>query len=107
MKERELLQHMTCDSCQKQIIETGLPLFWTATLTRYGLEADAIRRRQGLSIMMGSNPLAAALGPDEDLAVELAPPVKVTICETCATEGTTPLCHLALMKLEERSYDDV
>lgn len=104
MKERELTKHMKCDACRRELTETGLPLFWTLTVTRYGLDAGAIRRRMGLGMAVGSGALASILGPDEDLAVKLMEPVEITLCEQCAIQDQKmPACHVAMMKSEEQN----
>jgi hypothetical protein len=106
MKERELVKHMKCDACQRELTETNLPLFWTLTVTRYGLDANAIRRRMGLGMAVGSGALASILGPDEDLAVKVMEPVEITLCETCAIQDPKiPACHVAMMKNEETDDD--
>ena len=83
MKEKELRKHAKCSECGKGIGHTGIPLFWTVKAVRWGLKADALRRQQGLTMMMGNAALAAAMGPDEDLA-EKVTSHDITLCEECA-----------------------
>jgi len=84
MKEKELREVATCVLCGKAIGNTGLPLFWRVRIERYGLKADAMRRQQGLGMMIGGQ-LAQVMGPDEDLA-EKTFSTEITVCETCATK---------------------
>lgn len=55
----------------------------------------AVRRQTGLGMMIGA-PMASIMGPDEDIATPVMEPVKLTVCETCATETAMPLAALAL-----------
>lgn len=95
MKEGELRKHCECSLCQKKIGESGLPIFWTVTINRYGLNADALRRQMGLGMIIGA-PLASVMGPDEDLASPLGPPVKLTICERCAVDRAMPVAAMVM-----------
>ena len=99
MKERELREHAKCDVCQKKLGETGLPIFWVVTAERHGLDVNAIQRQQGLTMMMNGNAaIAAAMGPDEEMTVQLMPPTKVTVCEICSQSH--PALMVALSKSE-------
>lgn len=95
MKERELREHTDCSICRNKIGSRGLPLFWTATINRYGLALDALQRQAGLTQMFNGNAsLAMVMGSDEDMAEAVMEPVTLTICEACAME--TPLLMAAL-----------
>lgn len=88
MKETELRQIATCAHRHRKIGETGLPLFYVLTVERYGLNLPAIQRQQGLTLLVGGSArLAAIMGPDEDMAESVMEPVKLTICEACASEN--------------------
>lgn len=93
MKESELRQHATCSLCSRKIGHTGVPLFWTATVTRFGLDAQAIQRQIGLGMML-SPALAGVMGPDEDMAKPVMDPVTITVCESCATMKSLPLAAM-------------
>jgi len=95
MKERELRQHATCSLCRQLIGHTGLPLFWTVRIERFGIDLKAIRRQTGLAMMLGSAELAMAMGPDEDLTQPMMNPVTLTVCETCAFDQSMPVGALA------------
>ena len=94
MKESELRKHATCDECGKGIGASGLPLFLTVQVRRYGIDLNAVRRQDGLAAHMGSSALAMVMGTDEDMAQEMMDPVTLTICEMCAWKH--PLLCLAL-----------
>lgn len=84
MKEQELRNHLTCSFCGKAITHSGLPLFWRVKVERFGIDAQAVRRQQGLGMMLGSGSLAMVMGPDEDLALPVMKPTTLTACEPCA-----------------------
>ena len=87
MREKELRARGTCSNCKQKIGQSGLPLFWTCTLTRWGLDLQAIKRQDGMTAMMGGHAmLAQIMGPDEEMAKKVMGPVTLTICETCITE---------------------
>lgn len=101
MKEHELVAVATCALCSEKIGKSRLPLFWRVTVQRFGIKLDAIRRREGLAMMLGgSQQLAYAMGPDEDMAVEVMEPIKITVCETCAVER--PFLLAAMLEVAEK-----
>lgn len=93
MKERELSQHTDCDVCGKKVGASGLPLFSTLKLKRWGLRLDAIRRQDGLSAFLGSNVLAGVMGLDEDVATVVSE-YDATVCETCLVGDVVNLMAL-------------
>jgi hypothetical protein len=81
-----------CAICRKGLAASGLPLFYRLRVERFGLDARAIQRQHGLEMMMGAaSPLAAVMGPNEDMAKPLMEPRTILICETCTQN------HPALM----------
>lgn len=107
MKERELRQHATCSSCGRKLGETGLPLFWTLSVRRYGLNLPAIKRQAGLAMVLGGHAsIAAAMGPDEDMADPLTEVITLTMCEECAMAPTTKGVGLLALAKDERQGDD-
>jgi hypothetical protein len=86
MREEELREHATCSKCGLKIGHTGLPLFWTVKVQRFGLDAGAMQRQHGLAAIVGSAVLARAMGPDEELAKSVMDPVELTLCEECVLE---------------------
>lgn len=99
MKERELRQHATCSLCEKKIGHTGLPLFWTVKIERFGIDLAAAQRQQGLGLMIGAA-LAMHMGPDEDVAKPVMEPVTITVCETCALESDFSVAELTMHQPE-------
>lgn len=97
MKERELVELGNCRICGKPPICQGkLPIFYKITISRHGIDAYAVRRRAGLGMML-TEPLARAMGTDEDLAVELVAPATGFVHEECADK----VHHLLLLMPEE------
>lgn len=103
MKEKELREAAVCALCRKPFGHTQLPLFFRVKIERWGVRFDAIRRQTGLTLLLGNDArIAAAMGPDEDMANVLES-VELTICEHCAI-GEVNL-HV-LMSLPRESTDD-
>lgn len=95
MKERELRAVAKCHLCDKPFGHTGLPLFWRVQVTRYGVDAKAVRQQDGLTAMLGGNAgLAQIMGTDADMAKPLANPTTITVCENCATDKLVPVALL-------------
>lgn len=95
MKEKELREHATCSLCRKPVMASGLPLFWTLKIERFGIKLDAVKRQQGLTMMLnGHAALAAVMGRDEDMAESVMAPVTVTVCETCAMNENQPVAQM-------------
>ena len=87
MKEDKLREVSECNICHKQICASGLPLFWRIKLERHGLKADAIKRQQGLGMMIGPE-LAMVMGTNEDMT-EIISSREITVCEDCAGKNTS------------------
>lgn len=96
MKEKELREIAKCGLCGLPFGHTGLPLFWRVTIERYGVDAAAVRRQTGLGMMLSSPALAQVMGADEDMAKPMMEPVKLTVCEACATNRSLPVAALAM-----------
>lgn len=96
MKEKELREHAKCSLCNNFVVKSGLPLFWKVSIERFGMDLKAIERQQGLTMMLGGYAaLAAAMGPDENMAQPVMDKVVLTVCETCAYENSGPVALLA------------
>jgi hypothetical protein len=95
MKRNEI---QSCAMCGKGVVHTGIPLFWTITIARFGIDANAVRRRQGLEMFFGGGnagaALAGAMGLDEDIAVPVMDEKRLAICEECAMKEY-PLAAMA------------
>ena len=83
MRESELREHAICSHCGKKIGHTGVPLFWTATLIRWGIDGNAVRRSAGLAMAIGNAALSQIMGPDEEMAQEIEHE-EITLCEECS-----------------------
>lgn len=105
MRAKQLLQNANCSTCTAPIGRSGIPLFWTVTIERHGLDLDAIRRHDGLAMMMGSHALAEILGPNEDLTIRVMEPIRLTICESCMMEKFPLLAELALREESNDQQD--
>lgn len=88
MKQSEIQKCAVC----------GLGLMHGGNVTAYRFKVDhlvmdlrAIQRQHGLEQFLGSAPMAAIMGPNEDLAKEITTAVGL-VCEPCAIE--TPIAVL-------------
>ena len=98
MKQSDL---QPCAVCSRGMMHAGLPLFYRATVSRLGVDMGAVRRQHGLETMMGAAaPLAAVMGPSEDMAKVIDGPRTILICETCTHE------HPILMRVFLGGDDD-
>lgn len=100
MKEKELRENANCDSCGEGVGKTGQPMFWTVIAERHGLKLDAIQRQDGLGMFLGHSGLAAVMGADEEMTQTLVGPVKISVCEKCATS------EICLMDVVMRKVED-
>lgn len=101
MKEKELRKHAICSICKKPIGHTGLLLFWTLKIERYGIKMDVVKRQDGLTAMLGGNAmLAQVMGTDEDMTQPLMEPVELTVCEACAMDYENRHMIAALAEIE-------
>ena len=103
MKEKELRKIAKCALCGKKFGHTGIPMFFRVKVERYGLNASAIKRQQGLGMMIGA-PLAQIMGPDEDLADSMGSN-EFTVCFDCSTDKM--VCVASLEELKEEKSDEV
>ena len=87
MKESELRKHAKCSLCSELIGHTGMPIFWTVQVFRHGVDLSAVRRQDGLGMMLGNTALAQVMGPDEEMTKVLLGPVDLDLCEKCALEN--------------------
>lgn len=95
LKERDLREAAKCSVCGKPLGHTGLPLFWRVTIERYGVDLNAVRRQDGLTMQLGGNSfLAGVMGADEDMATPMMEPKQVTVCENCALMAHQPIAML-------------
>lgn len=102
MKQTELRKHATCSLCKEPIGHTRLSLFWRVTIERFGIDLNAVRRQDGLASFLGHAGLAAAMGPDEDMAKAVMEPLTLTVCENCAVGADLPIAALAELEPTEQ-----
>lgn len=96
MKEAELRKFATCAICREKILARGVPLFYRVTVERFGVELAALNRQQGLTMLLGGSArIAAAMGPDEDLARPIMEPQTFAVCEHCSTRDRHCIASLA------------
>lgn len=95
----DLLALGDCVICGKKQLEGGLPLFYVVEITRDCFRPDALRRAAGLEMQIG--PLAAIMGPNEELSQMVQGPHRVFVHETCADIG-----HLIRLFPEDRDNED-
>lgn len=75
-----------CALCGKPPAHDNYPLFWRLNVERFCVDGDAVRRQQGLELMLGSPALARAMGTDEDIAKAVFGPRQLLVCEPCVTD---------------------
>ena len=73
-----------CRRCGKGVLHAGTPIFYRLTVEIFGAGRRAIERAAGLELMTGGTvAIAAALGPDEDLANPVGEPLGGLLCLPC------------------------
>jgi hypothetical protein len=87
-----------CFGCGEGLAPSG-PICYRVRLQQFGLDHAAIQRTAGLEMMMqGHVALAAAMGPDEQLAVPLSDEKTGLLCGKCSN---SPSYMMLLGLLEE------
>jgi hypothetical protein len=92
-------QHMSpCIMCARQLVETGLPLFYRIEAKRCGLDANEIRRHVGLAMAIAPGgdglALAGVLGPKCEPIVVMDAPPAFNVCHECAGKYTLDVIEL-------------
>lgn len=89
MKEKELRDHVFCDLCGENWTEKGNTMFATLTIKTHNVNLQTVMRQKGLTMQLGGHAaLAAVMGPDEDMTIDLNT-VEKTICFDCIGKKTT------------------
>lgn len=66
------------------MMHTRLPLFWTITVARQGIDLSACQQHAGLAMMMGgNNAIARAFTGDQPFTKPVGEPTTIQLCETC------------------------
>lgn len=95
MKEQELREHAVCSLCKRRIGEAGVPIFYRLQIDTFGLDLNALQRQQGLTMQLGGNAaLAAAMGPDQEMAHPVGDTATLTVCQQCAIDARYPVACL-------------
>ena len=93
LKERDLRALATCGVCGKKVGHTGIPLLYRVTIEQYVIDLAAVSRQTGLAMMLGGNgTLAAAMGPDEDMAKRIEDATVFAVCSECAATKEHSIC---------------
>lgn len=96
MKAQELRAHATCSLCRKKVGDSGIPLFYRLTVERFGVKLDAVYRQTGLEMMLGGHlGIAQAMGPDEEMTIQVMDPLVLVVCEPCSTAQAHHVAALA------------
>lgn len=100
LKESELVTLGPCVICGKPQLGQHIT-FYKIAISRAGFDANSIRRRVGLEMMLGNSVLAQAMGPDEAIARVFDGPHNVFVHEGCADN-----IHHLLSLIPEKKSDD-
>lgn len=99
MKEKELRKIAQCWCCKKPFGNCGVLGFYRLKLEYFNINAEAIKRQDGLAVMLNSPFLAQVMGQDADIAKSLW--IKeITICAICA------LKEFSIANLEEKENEN-
>jgi len=80
--EEELIKLGKCLICGRALLEKEI-IFYRVSVEMCGFDAQAIKQRVGLEMMLGSGPLARVMGPTDALARVVSGPAKVAIHQSC------------------------
>ncbi len=86
IKEAELVKLGACAICGEHMLAgpNRTITFYRVTIERAGFDVGAINSRVGLQMQLGSDALARAMGPDQDLAKVFEGPHQRIVHEHCA-----------------------
>lgn len=100
LKEERLVKMGNCKVCGEPALKGG-PTFYCVSILHGGFMLDAIKRRVGLEMQLGSSKLAQVMGPNEDIAKIVDGPREVFVHEGCASG----VYHLAMLLETERAKE--
>jgi hypothetical protein len=87
-----------CTFCGTLILDSGAPLFYRVTVRQCGVDANAVRQRLGLAMMMGGGAdglaLSGLMGAHDQPVVVLGS-VEANVCHSCFTRQTSVLEMMA------------
>lgn len=81
VKQRDI---QPCCFCKKGVCNGGQIASTRVRVTRLAVNLKAVQRQTGLEMMIG--PLAAHMGPDEDILVAMGPELTLFVCDQCAMD---------------------
>lgn len=95
-----------CHACGRQLLQTGLPLFYRVRVDQCGIDGNAVRSHVGLAMHMGGGEaglvLASVLGPRTEPVVVMNKGPEFNICAACQQKpGWMMLAELALAEKED------
>lgn len=80
MKQSEI---QPCKLCGKGVCQDNMPIFYKVRIAWMGLDVEAVKRQSGLEMMLGgAAPLAAVMGPNEDIAKQISTS-DMLVCQEC------------------------
>lgn len=85
-----------CDLCGNKLCATGVPLFYRVRIERIGVDLNAVRQLDGLTMFFrGAAAIADAFAPSTDIAKPLQEtPDELLICDACAVRDREPIMAL-------------
>ena len=86
-----------CVCCGRQLLETGLPIFFRIEAKQCGVDANAVRKHVGLAMAMGGGSaglaLAGVMGPKVEPVVVMDAITPFNVCHDCAAGEQVALLH--------------
>lgn len=83
-----------CDICNEGIAR-DIPIFYRLHIERMGVDARAARSIVGLTMILGSERLAAAMATDDQVAKPIGDPDELVVCQRCGNDRETSVALLA------------
>ena len=92
MKQHDL---QPCIVCGKGMMHAGDLGFLRLKIEHMAINLRAVQQQHGLELMLGAAaPLAAIMGPDQNMAERVGPAHDVLICQPCALDSIPPFLLL-------------
>lgn len=105
IKEDALAKLGPCRICGLPLLNGELT-FYRIRVERAALDVNAIRRRVGLELQVGSAVLAQIMGPDNDIAQIMSGPEECVVHESCAPQIGHPLRLFPEQEVGELTEED-
>lgn len=105
IKEDELIKLGKCLICGKALLEKEI-LFYRVSIEMCGFDAQAVKSRVGLEMMLGSGPLARIMGPDQYLARVMSGPAQIVVHQSCADQVTPLFIHHVMERALETDEEN-